>query len=223
MGQVPGNITSVTQKTTNLLVTPIFALFFFAMFVPFARPLGVIAGCVTGIATALLVAFSGGLFGFVTETPFTIQLEGMTAATAFDHSRPTRLALPEDAGKLLQDGDTLVLERPDQRVVLEFDHRPVDPGVSDGHLPIAFHPGATARQIGTTVIEQLDTVDPPFHATIKSDGSLALDLELDPISFLYIGILALLANLSVGTAVSYLLSGGKPAEQVSGREEVDDE
>ena len=40
-----------------------------------------------------------------------------------------------------------------------------------------------------------------------------MDLELDPISFLYIGILALLANLSVGTAVSYLLSGGKPAEQ----------
>ncbi|MFP6577092.1 MAG: hypothetical protein VB912_18165, partial [Pirellulaceae bacterium] len=233
MGQVPGNITSVTQKTTNLLVTPIFALFFFAMFVPFARPLGVIAGCVTGIATAMLVAFSGGLFGFVTETPFTIQLEGMTAATAFEHSRPTRIALPEDTGKLLQDGDTLILERPNQRVVLEFNDEikeamkteaalqqglPVPRwvpgvGVEDGHLPVEFYPGATAREVGTAIIEQLDTVEPPFHATIKSDGSLAMDLELDPISFLYIGILALLANLSVGTAVSYLLSGGKPAEQ----------
>ena len=235
MGMVPGNITSVTQKTTNLLVTPIFALFFFAMFVPFARPLGVIAGCLTGIATALLVAFSGGLFGFVTETPFTIEMEGMTAATSFEHSQSTRISLPEDTGKLLQDGDTLVLERPDQRVVLEFDDVQIRSkaakerfdareqgltiprwgpgvGVEDGHLPVPFHPGATAREVGAAIIKQLDSVEPPFHATIKPGGSLALDLELDPISFLYIGILALLANLSVGTAVSYLLSGGKPVE-----------
>ena len=148
MGLVPGNITSVTQKTTNLLVTPIFGPFFFAMFVPFARPLGVIAGCVTGIATALLVAFSGGLFGFVTETPFTIQLEGMTAATAFEHSRPTRISLPENAGKLLQEGDTLVLQRPNQRVVLEFDHRLVNPGVIEGHLPVAFEARSEERRVG---------------------------------------------------------------------------
>ena len=210
MGLVPGNITSVTQKTTNLLVTPIFGLFFFAMFVPFARPLGVIAGCVTGTVTALLVAFSGGLFGFVTETPFTIQLEGMTAATAFEHSRPTRILLPENAGKLLQEGDTLVLQRPNQRVVLEFDHRLVNPGVIEGHLPVEFEAAITPKELGEKIISQLGSADPPFHATAKSDGSLALDLELDPISFLYIGILALLANLSVGTLVSYLLSRRKP-------------
>jgi len=212
MGLVPGNITSVTQKTTNLLVTPIFALFFFAMFVPFARPLGVIAGTVTGIVTALLVAFSGGLFGFVTETPLTIELGGMTEAVAFEHSQSTRIALPENAGKLLQDGETLALERPDQRVVLEFDHRPANPGVIEGHMPVELDAATTPRQLGEKIISQLESADPPFHASIKPDGSLALDLELDPVSFLYIGILALLANLSVGTIVSYLLSRGKPAE-----------
>ncbi|MCH7687494.1 MAG: sodium/solute symporter [Planctomycetes bacterium] len=59
VGLVKGNITAVTQKTTNLLVTPIFALFFFALFVPFARPKGVWVGAVCGTATAILLAFSG--------------------------------------------------------------------------------------------------------------------------------------------------------------------
>lgn len=59
MQHVPGNITGVTQKTTNLLTTPIFALFFFALFVPFARPAGVIVGAVCGTLTALVIAFSG--------------------------------------------------------------------------------------------------------------------------------------------------------------------
>lgn len=63
IGDVPGNITAVTNKTTNLLTTPIFALFFFALFVPFARPAGVAAGAVCGISVAGLIAFSGPLFG----------------------------------------------------------------------------------------------------------------------------------------------------------------
>ena len=63
MGGVPGNITAITSKTTNLLVTPIFALFFFALFVPFARPAGVVVGAVFGVATAVLIGFSGPIFG----------------------------------------------------------------------------------------------------------------------------------------------------------------
>ena len=63
IGNVPGNITAITAKTTNLLVTPIFALFFFALFVPFARPVGVIVGAVCGTTTAALIAFSGPIFG----------------------------------------------------------------------------------------------------------------------------------------------------------------
>ncbi len=62
---VPGNITGVTNKTTNLLTTPIFCLFFFALFVPFASTAGVLAGAVCGITAAVLVAFSGPIFGYV--------------------------------------------------------------------------------------------------------------------------------------------------------------
>ncbi len=58
---VPGNITAVTNKTTNLLVTPIFALFFFALFVPFATTGGVLVGALFGSVTAFVLAFSGPL------------------------------------------------------------------------------------------------------------------------------------------------------------------
>ena len=67
MDSVPGNITAVTNKTSNLLTTPIFALFFFAIFVPFARPAGVVAGAVCGILTAFLIAFSGPIFGMLPD------------------------------------------------------------------------------------------------------------------------------------------------------------
>ena len=37
---VPGNITEVTSKTSNLLTAPIFGLFLFALFIPQVRPVG---------------------------------------------------------------------------------------------------------------------------------------------------------------------------------------
>ena len=82
MEHVPGNITAVTAKTTNLLVTPIFALFFFALFVPFARPAGAVVGAVCGIATAALIAFSGPIFGMDPDTgldPISFMWIGPTA------------------------------------------------------------------------------------------------------------------------------------------------
>ncbi|MCA9078450.1 MAG: sodium/solute symporter [Planctomycetaceae bacterium] len=68
MGWVPGNITSVTSKTSNLLTTPIFGLFFYALFVPFATPLGAWVGTIVGTITAVLIAFSGPIFGTVPGT-----------------------------------------------------------------------------------------------------------------------------------------------------------
>ena len=59
VGSVPGNMLEVTNKTANLLVSPIFGLFFFAIFVPFARPLGVWLGTLCGVITAVIIAFSG--------------------------------------------------------------------------------------------------------------------------------------------------------------------
>ncbi|MFP6762000.1 MAG: hypothetical protein VB858_00230, partial [Planctomycetaceae bacterium] len=61
MGLIPGNITEVTGKTSNLLTTPIFCLFFFALFVPFASPRGVFMGAFFGILAAAIVAFCGPL------------------------------------------------------------------------------------------------------------------------------------------------------------------
>ena len=54
---VPGNFMEVTNKTAALESTPIFALFFLALFVPFATPLGAVIGTAYGLATCVLVAF----------------------------------------------------------------------------------------------------------------------------------------------------------------------
>ena len=65
MGLIPGNITAVTNKTVNLLTAPIFGLFFFALFVSFARPAGVWAGAICGTLVSGMIAFSGPLVTFV--------------------------------------------------------------------------------------------------------------------------------------------------------------
>lgn len=61
MGAIPGNITAVTNKTVNLLTAPIFGLFFFALFVPFAHRVAVWIGTVCSVLTAAGIAFSGPL------------------------------------------------------------------------------------------------------------------------------------------------------------------
>lgn len=65
MKYIEGNITEVTGKTVNLLPVPIFSLFFFALFVPFARPVGVWVGAVLGTLAAASIAFSGPLVYFL--------------------------------------------------------------------------------------------------------------------------------------------------------------
>ena len=63
MQYVPGNITAMTAKTSNLLTVPIFCLFFLALFVPFANAAGAWIGTACGVTTAVLTAFSGPIFG----------------------------------------------------------------------------------------------------------------------------------------------------------------
>ena len=63
IGNVSGNILAMTSKTAELLVTPLFALFIFARFVPFATRTGVVAGAICGVTAATLIAFSGPIFG----------------------------------------------------------------------------------------------------------------------------------------------------------------
>jgi len=58
VGAIEGNITVVTGKTANLLVTPIFCLFFFALFRPKAKTITVWIAWAFGFTTAILVGFS---------------------------------------------------------------------------------------------------------------------------------------------------------------------
>ena len=57
MKYVPGNYVEMTQRITNLLISPIFILFFMALFVPFATSWGAIAGAVAASAAAVTVAY----------------------------------------------------------------------------------------------------------------------------------------------------------------------
>ena len=63
MKYIPGNFMAVTNKTVNLLTVPIALLFFFALYVPFANAKGVWAGTIASVTAAVLVAFSGVIFG----------------------------------------------------------------------------------------------------------------------------------------------------------------
>lgn len=63
MKHIPGNFLAVTSKTVNLLTVPIALLFVFALWVPFANARGVWFGTLCSVAAAVLVAFSGTIFG----------------------------------------------------------------------------------------------------------------------------------------------------------------
>jgi SSS family solute:Na+ symporter len=65
--KVPGNFLDVTNKTVNLLSVPIALLFVFALFKPRGTVIGAWAGVLSSIAAAVLVGFSGEIFGFVDE------------------------------------------------------------------------------------------------------------------------------------------------------------
>ncbi len=54
---VQGNLMEVINKVGNLLVAPLFLLFFMAMFVPFANTAGVWAGAAVSVAVAVAIAF----------------------------------------------------------------------------------------------------------------------------------------------------------------------
>jgi len=54
---VPGNLIGMTFRVSNLLVAPLFVLFFLAMFVKFSNPIGAWSSAVSSITTAVLIAF----------------------------------------------------------------------------------------------------------------------------------------------------------------------
>jgi SSS family solute:Na+ symporter len=54
---VPGNLVEVINRVVNLLVSPLFVLFFLAMFVPWATTFGAWVGVTASIIDAVLIAF----------------------------------------------------------------------------------------------------------------------------------------------------------------------
>ena len=102
MGQIEGNITEVTGKTANLLTTPIFCLFVFAMFIPFAKPLGVWVGAILGTATAVVVGFSGFCYDIDIST-FMFEFHGQISLEAFSFQwiAPTAVAVNLVTGSIV--------------------------------------------------------------------------------------------------------------------------
>ena len=82
---IEGNITEVTNKTVNLLTTPIFALFCFALFIRFSRPLGVLIGWFCGTSVAAFIAFSSSSVIFLADWfPSVPSFFGVTLITLYD-------------------------------------------------------------------------------------------------------------------------------------------
>ena len=59
---VSGNLLDVAIKVVNLVVAPLFVLFFMALFVPWATSRGTVAGGLFAMLVAVLIAFVG-IFG----------------------------------------------------------------------------------------------------------------------------------------------------------------
>lgn len=89
VAQASGNYAEITAKTVNLLVAPLFGLFFFALFVPRSKTFGVIFGSLYGSAAAILVGFWDVITGL---DPFSFQwitpvAMAVNAAVGFGLSR----------------------------------------------------------------------------------------------------------------------------------------
>lgn len=64
LDQVPGNFLEQAKRTFGLLVTPMFLLFVFALWIPHATQAGAILGALAGFLTSFLVAFWDVLTGW---------------------------------------------------------------------------------------------------------------------------------------------------------------
>ncbi|MBN1908230.1 MAG: hypothetical protein JW818_00695 [Pirellulales bacterium] len=80
MNMVQGNLVEVCNKVVNLLTVPLAGLFLLAMFVPWARPLGVWTGAACGLIIAIAISFWKEITGaqgitFFTAMPATLLVE----------------------------------------------------------------------------------------------------------------------------------------------------
>ena len=163
MKYIDGNITAVTNKTVNLLTTPIFALFFFALFVKSSRTLGVWIGAICGVTTAATIAFSGPIVVLLaTHYDFEPDRFGVTTATSIVNKETKEETLVEI------DPKTVVSDKPIKTAVYETDPK-------TGKRKLAYR---------------------------------------DPISFQWIGPVALVVNIITGLLACWVINIVSPRKQV---------
>ncbi len=66
---VPGNFVALANRITNLLISPLFLIFFMALFVPFSTRAGTLAAVVASMLTAVTVAYWEPLIGWLGVEP----------------------------------------------------------------------------------------------------------------------------------------------------------
>src|SRR5690606_5949464 len=83
VGYIEGNLLDVVIKVVNLVVAPLFVLFFMALFVPSATDRGTFLGGIFSLLVAILIAFFG-LFNLSVLTIMPVSLvAGITSAWIF--------------------------------------------------------------------------------------------------------------------------------------------
>ena len=88
VGNVEGNLYDIIVKVVNLFVTPLFVLFFLALFVPFATARGTLIGGVFSLGSAIAVAFFGFMgieVLFITPTSLVVGIIIGVLASFIDH------------------------------------------------------------------------------------------------------------------------------------------
>ncbi len=61
VGQIEGNLLDLCFRVVNLMVAPLFVLFFLALFVPWSTTFGALAAAIASVTTALCISFSESL------------------------------------------------------------------------------------------------------------------------------------------------------------------
>ena len=88
VSKVEGNLYDIIIKVVNLFVTPLFVLFFLALFVPFATARGTLAGGIFSLSSAIAVAFFGFMgieVLFITPTALVVGVIVGVLASFMDH------------------------------------------------------------------------------------------------------------------------------------------
>ncbi len=93
-----GNLLQRVHKTVNLLVAPLFVLFFMALFVPWATAFGTLLGCAVSIFVAVAVSWQLVEINFLWLMPLSL-VSGGAIGIIFSHARPGHFGGPDSGAR----------------------------------------------------------------------------------------------------------------------------